>query len=181
MITRWKMWHPTPAIGELRAWKHHKDNPIFMESCDEKKQIYFTAMNNYKVHKGSSQHIYHQKRGSARWKTVLSIATMHFHGIPPWRKNDENTSVLFNKTLSKLSRFPRCLEASWSLLFILACVTLLGRWVTPRTSTQILIDCNLSICKNLLRLPTIDPIPVHSTALFAFTAASAIRSVDASK
>jgi len=84
-------------------------------------------MINCKVHKGSSQHIYHEERENARWETVLSIATMHLHGIPPWRKNDENTSVLFNKTLSKLSRFPCCLEAPWSLRAIVACVTLLGR------------------------------------------------------
>ena len=127
LITRLKMRHPTPGIGGLRTWKHYKDTPIFMERCDEKKQNIYSAMINCKVHKGSNQHIYHEERENARWETVLSIATMHLHGIPPWRKNDENTSVLFNKTLSKLSRLPCCLEAPWSLRAIVACVTLLGR------------------------------------------------------
>ena len=61
-----------------------------------------TATNNYKVHKGSSQHVFHKQRGGKQCKTVLSIASMHCYGIPPWSKNDENTSALFTKTSFKI-------------------------------------------------------------------------------
>ena len=59
-------------------------------------------MNNYKVHKGSSQHVFHKQRGGKQCKTVLSIASMHFYGIPPWSKSDENTSALFTKKSFKI-------------------------------------------------------------------------------
>jgi len=131
LITRWKMYHPTPDIGGWWVYKHYKHNLIFMERCDENNKIYSRQRTTTKYTRAAANMFSTSKEGVSNAKPYCPSQPCTFTASHPGVRTTKTHRRYSIKTLSKLRRFPCCFKAPWSLLFMLACATLPARWVTP--------------------------------------------------
>ena len=131
-----------------------------MERCDENYKIYSRQRTTTKYTRAAANMFSTSKEGVSNAKPYCPSQACTFTASHPGVRTTKTHRRYSLKSLSKLRRFPCCLKAPWSLLFILACATLPVRWVTPWFRTQVPADCILGISKDLLRLPSINQVPV---------------------
>ena len=106
-------------------------HPIFMERCDENYKIYSRQRTTTKYTRAAANMFSTSKEGVSNAKPYCPSQACTFMASHPGVRTTKTHRRYSLKSLSKLSRFPCCFKAPWSLLFILACATLPACWVTP--------------------------------------------------
>ena len=102
-----------------------------MERCDENNKIYSRQRTTTKYTRAAANMFSTSKEGVSNAKPYCPSQACTFTASHPGVRTTKTHRRYSLKSLSKLSRFPCCFKAPWSLLFILACATLPARWVTP--------------------------------------------------